>query len=371
MAEIEKKSDGRELRRGWTTGACATAAAKAALTALFTGEFPDSVAIILPGGQQPEFKLEDRSLENGSAMAAVIKDAGDDPDVTHGAVIRAEVRKSPRKSSRNSSGGLVFKAGSGVGTVTKPGLPLDVGEPAINPAPRQMIEENLKSVASAHDEPLDLEITISVDHGEKLAAKTWNPRLGILGGISILGTTGIVIPYSCAAWIASIHQGIDVARAEGLDHVAACTGSTSEKAVSALYGLEPSSIIDMGDFVGGMLKYLRTHPVPRVTIAGGLGKISKLAAGHMDLHSKRSQVDPGFLADLAAEYGGGEEICDEIRHAETALAVFEIAEKNDLALGDAVAKAAQQKALDEVRNSVAVEIIVYDRSGKLVGRSEF
>lgn len=363
MSESEKKSKDSELRRGWTTGACATAAAKAAYLAMISGENPNQVVISLPGGQQPGFDVESCSYDGQIARAAVIKDAGDDPDVTHGAVIRAEVKKSGR--------GLSFKAGPGVGTVTKPGLPLAVGEPAINPAPRQMISDNLGAVADAHDLELDLEITISVDHGEKLAAKTWNPRLGILGGISILGTTGIVIPYSCAAWIASIHQGVDVARAAGLDHVAACTGSTSEKAVMALYGLEESSILDMGDFVGGTLKYLRAHPIPKLTIAGGMGKLSKLAAGNMDLHSKRSEVDPGLLAGLAAEVGADEAVYAKIAKSETALAAFEIARENNLALGDAVALRAQKAALKEARESIAIEIIIFDRAGRLVGRAGF
>jgi cobalt-precorrin-5B (C1)-methyltransferase len=295
-------------------------------------------------------------------MAAVEKDAGDDPDVTHGAIIRATVRKSD---------GLSFKAGPGVGTITKPGLPLEVGEPAINPAPRKMIEENLQEVADSHGVALNIEIEISVDKGEALAEKTWNPRLGILGGLSILGTTGIVIPYSCSAWIASIHQGIDVARATGLVHVAACTGKTSEQAATARYGFEPSAILDMGDFVGGTLKYLRTHPIQKLTIASGFGKVSKLAAGHMDLHSKRSQVDPKFLAELAAEDGAASDICALIAAAESAGNIMEIMESNQLTLGDHVAKTAQSIALEQVRDSVDIEVLVYDRRGKQIGHAAF
>ena len=148
-----------------------------------------------------------------------------------------------------------------------------------------------------------MSITISIPGGEALAHETWNPRLGIVGGLSILGTTGIVIPYSCAAWIHSIHRGVDVARAAGLDHIAASTGSTSEQAVQALYGLSETALIDMGDFVGGMLKYLRRHPVARVTLGGGFGKLSKLANGHTDLHSRRSRVDTAWLARQARALG--------------------------------------------------------------------
>lgn len=194
------------LRPGWTTGACATAASTAAYTALLTGEFPDPVTITLPKGQTPSFALAVEELAPGrtTARAGVVKDAGDDPDVTHGALVRATVRALPAGS------GVVFKAGPGVGTVTRPGLPLDVGEPAINPVPRQLMREHLAEVAARHGgtgATADVEVEISVDHGEEIARSTWNPRLGILGGLSILGTTGIVVPYSCSAWIDSIRRG--------------------------------------------------------------------------------------------------------------------------------------------------------------------
>ncbi|MGO4816002.1 cobalt-precorrin-5B (C(1))-methyltransferase CbiD, partial [Cupriavidus sp. 2MCAB6] len=175
--------------------------------------------------------------------------------------------------------GIVFRAGEGVGTVTLPGLPLPVGEPAINPMPREMIRQALTEVIAATGGPRDVSVTIAIPGGEALAGKTMNPRLGIVGGLSILGTTGIVIPFSCAAWIHSIHRGIDVARATGLTHVAGATGSTSEAAIRRLHGLSEQALIDMGDFAGGMLKYLRRHPVHRVTVAGGFAKMVKLGQG--------------------------------------------------------------------------------------------
>jgi len=354
--------DTRELRRGWTTGACATAAAKASYIGLLTGQIPSEVFITLPGGQKPLFKIEESHFSEETCMAAVEKDAGDDPDVTHGSIIRTIIRKSDK---------LSFKAGSGVGTITKPGLPIGVGEPAINPGPRKMIEKNLQVIADQHQSELNIEIEISVDNGAALAEKTWNPRLGILGGLSILGTTGIVIPYSCAAWIASIHRGIDVARATGITHVAACTGKTSEEAATTLYSLEPSAILDMGDFVGGTLKYLRSHPIPRVTIASGFGKVSKLAAGHMDLHSKRSQVDPNFLALLAAKDGTSMDICKQIKQAESAGNIMEIMESNNLGLGDRVAKTAQAVVNEQIKDGANIEILVYDRRGKQIGHAPF
>src|SRR5437870_4164752 len=235
------------LRRGWTTGACAAAAARAAFAGLLTGRFPDPVAIRLPRGQTPSFPLALAERANGRARAGIVKDAGDDPDVTHGALIVAELAWAPPGS------GIEFRAGNGVGTVTRPGLALAVGEPAINPAPRAMIRAALEDVGAR-----DLEVTISIPGGAALAAKTMNARLGILGGLSILGTTGVVIPYSCSSWIHSIRSGIDVARAMGVTHIAGATGATSESAVQKLYGLPETALIDMGDFVGGMLKYLRS-----------------------------------------------------------------------------------------------------------------
>jgi cobalt-precorrin-5B (C1)-methyltransferase len=359
---MSRKPEG-PLRRGWTTGACATAAAKAACTALLTGAFPDPVTIRLPRGEEPTFALAREELGETFAQAGIVKDAGDDPDVTHQALIQARV------SHGAIGSGVIFKAGPGVGTVTKPGLPLAVGEPAINPVPRKLMREAVEEVACAQGITADLEIEISVPGGEALAERTWNPRLGILGGISILGTTGVVVPYSCSAWIYSIHQGIDVARATGLAHVAGCTGSTSQAAVQALYDLDDTALLDMGDFAGGLLKYLRKHPLPKLTIAGGFGKLSKLAAGYLDLHSGRSQVDFDHLAALADGIGAATELRDAIAGAETALQALELAEATRLPLADAVARDAQHVASDLAAPETEVEVLIFDRAGRLRGRS--
>jgi cobalt-precorrin-5B (C1)-methyltransferase len=211
-------------------------------------------------------------------------------------------------------------------------------------------------------------IEISVDNGEELAAQTWNPRLGILGGLSILGTTGIVVPYSCSAWIDSIRRGIDVARAVGHQHVAGCTGSTSEQTVRQLYDLPDDALLDMGDFVGAVLKYLRRHPVPRLTIAGGFAKLSKLADGHLDLHSKRSQVNLDFLARQALQAGGDEQLAQRIRNANTALEALQLA--GDVRLGDQVATAARNTVIEVLRGApIDADVIVIDRSGQVVGRA--
>ncbi len=356
----------RPLRRGWTTGTCAAAAAKAAFAALVTGEFPDPVAVTLPRGERPSFALARAQRDENSATAGVIKDAGDDPDVTHGALVLATVRNGA------PGAGVTFRAGAGVGTITRPGLPLPPGEPAINPVPRQMIRDAIAEVAAAAGCGADADVEIAIPGGEQIATKTLNGRLGIVGGLSILGTTGIVVPYSCAAWIASIHQGIDVARAADLTHIAGATGASSEAAVRKLYGLSDIALIDMGDFVGGMLKYLRRHPVPRVTIAGGVAKMTKLAQGLSDLHSKRGEVDRAMLAEFARAAGGSADLCARIAAANTAAHAFTLAQQEGIALGDAVARAGRQTAMALVAGrAIAIEIILFDREGKLVGRAPF
>ena len=352
----------RALRRGWTTGACATAAAKSAFGALLTGTFEDPVTIGLPRGDRADFVLARHELTADAAIAAVVKDAGDDPDVTHGALVEVTIRK--------SEGGVRFRAGPGVGTVTKPGLPVEPGEPAINPVPRQMIAAAIAEVAEAHDAPGDAEVEISIPGGEELAKKTMNPRLGIVGGLSILGTTGIVVPYSCAAWIHSIYSGIDVARATGLIHVAGATGSTSEAAVQRYYRLTESALIDMGDFVGGMLKYLRRNPVPRVTVAGGVAKMTKLAQGRLDLHSRKGAVDLPALAAVAREVGASAAAVHAIAEANTTALAFEIADGEGVALGDAIAAAARRTAEAVVAGAdIEIDILIFDRGGRLAGKA--
>lgn len=335
--------------------------------ALVSGEFPENVTIDTPSGKSAHLTLSEthhgKSQYGKSwAEAGVVKDAGDDPDVTHGALIKAKVEAGADGS------GVVFKGGAGVGFVTKPGLPIDVGEPAINPVPRQMMMDCINNLADETDGPRDVVITISVPTGAELAAKTWNPRLGIEGGISILGTTGVVRPFSCSAWIASIHRGIDVARANGLDHVAGSTGATSEESFKRQYDLPDIALLDMGDFVGGMLKYLRRHPVKRLTIAGGFAKMVKLAQGHGDLHSARSQIDFAIFADWAAQVGFDHA---RVLAANTALEVMQMATDDQAQkLGVMIA----QKALDEAReilrqDAVSLDVMVVSRDGEILAEA--
>jgi cobalt-precorrin-5B (C1)-methyltransferase len=341
------------LRRGWTTGACATAAARAAFVALHTGQFPDPVEILLPGGARVAFALAETGWDGDAAVAGVVKDAGDDPDVTHGALIQATVRR--------GAAGILFQAGPGVGVVTRPGLPIPPGEPAINPVPRQMIQAAIAEAAAALGVSADAVVKISIPGGEAIAARTLNGRLGIVGGLSILGTTGIVVPYSCAAWIHSIHRGIDVARAAGLEHLAGATGRTSEQAVQRLHHLPEMALIDMGDFVGGMLKYLRIHPVPRLTIAGGVAKITKLAQGRLDLHSRRGAVDFAALAALADPA-----LAPRIAAANTVAEVFALS--GGARLGEAVAQAAWRTAAAVIDGTgMDLEVLLFDREQNCVG----
>lgn len=355
-----------KLRRGWTTGACAAGAARAAYQALACGTFPDPVAVTLPKGVRPSFGLALAELGEGFARAGIIKDAGDDPDVTHGALIIAKVSHGLRGS------GVTFRDGEGVGTVTRPGLPLPPGEPAINPAPRKMIKAAIAEVAHMCCLAGDAIVEISIPGGEKIAARTLNGRLGIIGGLSILGTTGIVVPFSCAAWIDTIHRGIDVARAAGIDHIAGSTGATSEAAIKALHGLPDIALIEMGDFVGGMLKYLRAHEVPKVTIAGGFAKMTKLGQGLLDLHSGRGEVDLTWLAERCAEAGASGDLAARVRQAQSAGEVLALARTDGLDVATPVAEAAWRTAAKVLRGSaILLEAALFDRSGKLLARTPF
>jgi cobalt-precorrin-5B (C1)-methyltransferase len=330
---------------------------------MLTGRFPDPIAIRLPRGGMATFPLTVAELSGTGARAGVVKDAGDDPDITHGALIIAET------SWAAPGSGIGFAAGEGVGTVTRAGLSLAVGEPAINPAPRALIRAMLIDAAAEIDAPPpDVTVTIAIPGGDRLAEKTMNARLGIVGGLSILGTTGIVVPYSCSSWIHSIHRGIDVARAAGLDHIAASTGATSERAVQSLYELPDHALIDMGDFVGATLKYLRRHPVERLTIAGGFAKLAKLAAGHLDLHSARSRVDIAWLAGMLGEIGAEPATLAAARTANGAAEILGVAGELREMLASGIAGRAREVALATICGKTAVEIAIVDRQGSFLAR---
>lgn len=350
------------LRSGLTTGSCATATSLAAAHLLLTGQSTDAVNITLPKGKIVQMRLEFCRRTGERAEAGTLKDAGDDPDVTHGALLYSQVRLLDEP-------GVRFVAGAGVGTVTRPGLVLAVGEPAINPVPRRMISEHLQQLAEVCSYVGGFEVTVNVQDGEQLALKTMNPRLGILGGLSILGTSGIVRPFSCSAYIASIHQGIDVAHTNGYSHIAACTGNASEDCMRRVYGLPEIALIEMGDFVGAVLKHLRKVPVARLSLCGGFGKISKLAAGHMDLHSRHSSIDLPQLAGWAADIGADAELQAAIVAANTSQQALAHAHAAGIALGDEVCAHALAFARSVVPAQVQVEVFAIDRQGGIVGKA--
>ncbi|MDQ1680301.1 MAG: cobalt-precorrin-5B (C1)-methyltransferase [Frankiaceae bacterium] len=286
----------RALRTGWTTGSCSTAAAKAAVTALLTQTPQSSVDITLPSGRVVSFAVASCDVVGDRATAVVVKDAGDDPDVTHGAQLTVTV-------SWASAPGVSFAAGPGVGTVTKPGLGLEVGGPAINPVPRQMIEANLGTVVDLTARGVRVEI--SVPDGEARARKTTNARLGILGGISILGTTGIVRPFSTASWRASVVQAVSVAAAQGLTTVVLATGGRTEKAAMRLHPSLPEvCFIEVGDFTGAALTAAVANGMTHVSFVGMAGKLTKLASGVLMTHWTKSKVDNDVLADITRAVGG-------------------------------------------------------------------
>lgn len=306
---------GRRGRTGFTTGACAAAAARAAVLGLVEGRVPESVSCVLPNGQTAVFAVVEGRCDADSAHAVVIKDAGDDPDATNGARMTADVRRLPGRENT-----VVLCGGKGVGTVTKAGLGLEVGGPAINPVPRRNIEDNIRAVGGpilANGE--GLEAAFSVPDGEERAKKTLNARLGILGGISILGTTGIVIPYSTAAFRASVVQATQVAANQGQDTVVFTTGGRTEKcAMGAFPDLDEACFVQMGDFVKAAFQAAVKYGMKRVIVGAMVGKLTKIAQGLPVTHAWRKEIDRGLLVDAARRAGAPEELLVEIGAAETA-----------------------------------------------------
>ncbi len=354
----------KKLRSGFSTGACATATSLAAAKLLLSGESTSCATIELPRGELIEFTLEECGLiDSQCARSSTIKDAGDDPDVTHKALVFAEV-------SLTKEAGITFQAGEGVGVVTREGLSIAVGEPAINPVPRAMMTAHLKALAEEQNYAGGFIVSIGVRDGKKLAERTMNGRLGILGGLSILGTTGIVRPFSCAAYIASIHQSIEVAHANGLSHMAASTGSTSEQYIQKFLSLPDMALVEMGDFAGAVLKYLRKVPMKKLSLCGGFGKISKMAAGHTSLHSQHSSIDFAFLAKVAAEVGADAALCDKILHCNTSLEALKYCNNEKLPFANRISDLAKQTAVAAVKNQVEIDVYCIDKMGECVGTSE-
>lgn len=356
----------KPLRHGYTTGACATAVTKAALLALITNEPPNEVTIHLPVGKDATFEIVRCEIGDDSVEAETIKDGGDDPDATHLARIIARV------SWRKVEGaGIHLDGGIGVGRVTKPGLLVPVGEAAINPVPRKMIygvaEELLKKFGSRWG----VDIVISVPDGEEIAKKTLNGRLGIIGGISILGTRGTVVPFSTAAYKASIVQAISVAITSGCSQLVLTTGGRSEKYAMAMYPeLPEEAFIEMGDFVGFAVKQAKKQGAAKISLVGMMGKFSKVAQGVMMVHSKSAPIDFGFLADLARKSGASEELVSEVEQANTASQVGDLMmEHRIFGFFEHLCEACCRETMKEAGGEVEIETTLFTLKGERLGEA--
>ena len=372
-----RRGDGRRQRgnrTGFTTGACSAAAARAATLGLLTGAVPNEIVCRLPNGQEVTFAVSEGRVEGESegktrsAHAVIVKDAGDDPDATNGAHLTADVRLLP-----DAAGEIVLKGGIGVGVVTKEGLGLAVGGPAINPVPRRNIGDNIRAVAGSLLDQHGLEVTLSVPGGQEMAKKTLNARLGILGGISILGTTGIVRPYSTAAFRASVVQAIDVAAKQGQTCAVFTTGGRSEKfAMRQLPELDESCFIQMGDFVKAAFQTAIKRKMSHIIIGAMAGKLTKMGQGLAVTHAWKAEIDRDLLAQCAQEVGATPDLVEEIRNAETA----RFAAERLAALGLAVDfhRALAIKALRSLKScypgAYRLTILVCDFDGNFIVRVE-
>jgi cobalt-precorrin-5B (C1)-methyltransferase len=346
----------RALRTGWTTGTCASAAAKAATTALRDQAMQRAVEVALPSGRRVAFAVASCAYDRTQATAVVVKDAGDDPDVTHGAHLTATVRW-------RAEPGVVLEGGEGVGVVTKAGLGIEVGEPAITAIPRAMI---IQAIAEVADPAMGVLVIISVPGGEKMARKTTNARLGILGGISILGTTGIVRPFSTASWRASVEQAVSVMAAQGERTAVLSTGGRTEKGAMALLpGLPEVCFVEVGDFTGAALRRALAVGLDRVIFVGMAGKLAKLAAGVLMTHYTRSKVDLGLLGDVTRAAGGSRRAAEEVEAANTGRHAYEIWQREGLLrpAGDELCQRVRSVLLRAGRGRLDADVAMVDFSG--------
>ncbi|WP_130492946.1 cobalt-precorrin-5B (C(1))-methyltransferase [Motilibacter rhizosphaerae] len=346
------------LRTGWTTGTCASAAAKAAATALRDQAAPEVVEVALPSGNRVTFVVDSCEVSAERATAVVVKDAGDDPDVTHGAHLTATVSWLPVP-------GVELEGGVGVGVVTRPGLGLEVGGPAINPTPRAMIRQAVEEVVGDRG----ARVVVSVPEGELMARKTTNARLGILGGISILGTTGIVRPFSTASWRASVEQAVSVMAAQGETTLVLVTGGRTEKGAMALLPELPEvCFVEVGDFTGAALRRARENSLQRVVFVGMVGKLSKLAAGILMTHYTRSKVDLSLLADVTRTAGGSDAVVAEVVAANTARHAYELWEQAGIleAAGTLLCRRVAEVLERFTEQALAADVAMVDFTGRTV-----
>ena len=356
------------MRTGYTTGSCAAAAAKAATLTLLSGQSVGEVTIHLPVGQDATFAIHRcQWVGDHRVLCSVIKDGGDDPDATHGAEICITIERATQQE------GLKIVGGPGVGMVTRPGTGIDVGEPAVTRVPRRMMVESVSDAAQSQGLAADAGFIaeVAVTGGEEIALQTTNARLGVLGGISILGSTGIVQPFSTAAWRASVHLAVDVAATNGLEHLVLSTGTRSEEYSRQHLDLPDMAYIEAGIFSGPSLKRCVMRKIPRATHVGMVGKFSKMAMGYFVTHVAGNRVDTEFLAGLAAQMGASEPVQQEIREASSARHFQEIAQANDLMavipLMCRMVCDESRKLLGEDAGSLIVDAMCFDFDGALLG----
>jgi len=367
--EIEEKRKQGKLRTGYTTGTSAAAATKAALLALIYGRTVDTVVVSLPKEKQATIKVVWTRIEGrDSATSAVIKYAGDDPDITDGAEICSTVSFSDQIDK------ILINGGKGVGRITKPGLGLEIGKAAINPIPIKMIEQAVQEVMATVPSYLQehgISVIISVPKGEELAKRTDNPRLGILGGISILGTTGIVLPYSTASFAASIRQSLDVSLASGTYTVVLTTGGRSEDFAKAILGksLPDHSFIQIGDFAGYAIKQCSNKKIHKAIIAGFIGKLTKMAMGIKQTHVRGSHVNMEFMAKIASECNSSESVIQQIRGANTARHVSEIIKNNDVnGYFDLICRRVYEQMYEHSKRELKIKVIMFEFDGSVCGQ---
>ncbi len=361
MADEPKR--GKALREGFSTGSCAAAAAKAAAAAVVTGRPQTEVEIDLPIGRRVSFAVNHCSLENGLARCSIIKDAGDDPDCTHGAEIFAEVRLRPEP-------GVTIDGGEGVARVTRAGLGIEIGLASITRVPLKMITESVTEALTVAGRARGAEVLIAVPRGLEMAKKTLNHRLGLIGGISILGTSGIVKPYSTAAYKVSIVNSIDVAVAAGLTEVVITTGGKSEEYAQRVWALPEMAFAQMGDWVGFTLTYCKKKQLKKVNIAGMIGKLSKVAEGEFYTHARQSTVNLDGLAAIAVECGAAAEVVDKIRRGNTAREAQEIVlAHNVVGFFDRIAEKVSANCRAYAHETFSVETVLTDADGVILGRA--
>ena len=363
----------RSLRTGYTTGSCAAAASRAAVQALLTGEAVTESTIHLPVGQDVTFQVNrcEWSEDGQRVTCSVTKDGGDDPDVTHG----AEICSTVWRDSDPGSSGVTIVGGPGVGTVTRPGTGIEVGQPAVTRVPRRMIMESVGNAAEEQglDRDAGFVVQLSVPGGEEIATKTTNARLGVLNGISILGSTGVVQPFSTAAWRASVHLAIDVAATNDLSYLVLSTGTRSEEYARNHLDLPDMAYIEAGIFSGPAMKRCVMRDVKRAAHVGMVGKLSKMAMGYFVTHVAGNQVDTDFLADLAQQCGASEAVQEEIRGASSARHFQEIAQANGLlAVFPRMCEMVcdqSRKQLGDDADSLIVDVLCFDFEGNLLGHA--